>query len=96
MVQDVHSEDSPFTACDTSLGWTWLSYHNIHLLCLPSHTSHILQPLDVRVFKCLKSFFSKGCRQYMVKNPGCVITEDVLASVVGSAIAQSHTPLNIL
>ena len=69
---------------------------NVHLLCLPSHTSHILQPLDVGVFKSLKSFFSKGCCQYMAKNPGCVITEDVLASVVGIAIAQSHTPLNIL
>ena len=70
--------------------------NNVHLLCLPSHTSHILQPLDVGVFKSLKSFFSKGCRQYMAKNPGCVITQDVLASVVGIAIAQSHTPLNIL
>ena len=42
----------------------------IHLLCLPSHTSHILQPLDVGVFKSFKSFFSKACRQYMAKNPG--------------------------
>ena len=70
--------------------------NNIHMLCLPSHTSHILQPLDVGVFKSFKSFFSKACRQYMAKNVGRVITEDILASVVGSAIAQSHTPLNIL
>ena len=27
----------------------------IHLLCLPSHTSHILQLLDVGVFKSFKS-----------------------------------------
>ena len=32
----------------------------------------------------------------MAKNPGSVITEDILASVVGSAFAQSHTPFNIL
>lgn len=70
--------------------------NDIHLLCLPSHTSHILQPLDVGVFKSLKSFFSKACRQYMAQNPGRVITEDVLASIVGIAITQSHTPLNIL
>ena len=68
----------------------------IHLLCLPSHTSHILQPLDVGVFKSFKSFFSKACHQYMAKNPGHVITEDILATVVGEAFAQSHTPLNIL
>ena len=68
----------------------------IHLLCLPSHTSHILQPLDVGVFKSFKSFFSKACHQYMAKNPGHVITEDILATVVSEAFAQSHTPLNIL
>ena len=32
----------------------------------------------------------------MAKNPDCVITEDISASVVGSAIAPTHTPLNIL
>ena len=70
--------------------------NKIHMLCLPSHTSHVLQPLDVGGFKSFKSFFSKVCRQYMAKNPGSIITEDILASVVGSAFAQSHTPLNIL
>ena len=35
--------------------------NGIHLLCLPSHTSHILQPLDVGVFKSFKNFFSKAC-----------------------------------
>ena len=35
--------------------------NEIHLLCLPSHTSHTLQPLDVGVFKSFKSFFSKVC-----------------------------------
>ena len=29
--------------------------NEIHLLCLPSHTSHNLQPLDVGVFKSFKS-----------------------------------------
>lgn len=70
--------------------------NEIHLLCLPSHTSHILQPLDIGVFKSFKTFFSKACRQYLAKNVGRVITEDILASVVGIAITQSHTPLNIL
>ena len=33
--------------------------HNIHLLMLPAHTSHLLQPLDVGVFGPLKSAMSK-------------------------------------
>ena len=69
--------------------------NEIHLLCLPSHTSHVLQPLDVGVFKSFKSFFSKVCTQYMAKNPGRVITEDILSFLVGNALAQSHTPINI-
>ena len=56
----------------------------IHPLCLPSHTSHILQPSDIGVFK---SVFSK----YMAKNPGRIITKDNLATVVGDAFAQPHT-----
>ena len=74
----------------------YVRLNNINLLCLPSHTSHILQPLDVGVFKSFKTSFSRVCRQYMAKNPGRVVTEDILASLVGQAFGQSHTPLNIL
>ena len=31
----------------------------------------------------------------MAKNPGRVITEDILSSLVGSALSQSHTPINV-
>ena len=31
----------------------------VHLLCLPSHTTHVLQPLDVGVFKSLKAIFQR-------------------------------------
>ena len=31
-----------------------------NVLCLPSHTSHLLQPLDVGVLKSLRSFFQQG------------------------------------
>ena len=48
------------------------------------------------VFKSFKTFFSKVCRQYMAKNPGRVVTEDILATLVGDAFTQLHTPLNIL
>ena len=33
--------------------------HDIHLYCLPPHTTNILQPLDVAIFKPLKTYFSK-------------------------------------
>ena len=34
--------------------------NDIILFCLPPHTTHALQPLDVSVFKSLKSHFSKA------------------------------------
>ena len=70
--------------------------NNVCLLCLPAHTSHILQPLDVGVFKSFKSNFNKACGNYMKVNPGRVITNDVLASIVGQAYPVAFTPVNIL
>ena len=70
--------------------------NDIHLLCLPYHTSHILQPLDIGVFKSFKSGYSKACRKYIMENPGRVITSEVIASLVGETWAHSITPMNIL
>ena len=72
---------------------SWLT---LHLLCLLYHTSHILQPLDIGVFKSFKSGYSKACRKYIMENPGRVITSEVIASLVGETWAHSITPMNIL
>ena len=70
--------------------------NDIHLLCLPAHTTHILQPLDVGVFKAFKSHFHAACRRYTREKPGRVVTVEVLASLVGRAWSQSLTPDNIM
>ena len=58
--------------------------NNIHLLCLPSHTTHVLQLLNVGVFKSFKSNFLKACSKYLAAYPGRVITDKV-ASLVAEA-----------
>ena len=70
--------------------------NNVHLLCLPAHTTHILQQLDVGVFKSFKDNFSKACGKYLAKHPGWVVTADIIASLVGEAWPASLTPVNIL
>ena len=55
-----------------------------------------VQPLDVGVFKSFKANFSKVCSSYIAKNPGSVITTDVIASPIGSAWPSLHTPVNIM
>ena len=70
--------------------------NGVYLLCLPSHTTHILQPLDVGIFKSLKASFYKACKRYLATNPGRVITPDVIASLLGEAWPESVTPMNIM
>ena len=69
--------------------------NNIHLLCLPPHTTHVLQLLDVGVFKSFKANFSKACTKYS-KYPGRVVTVDKLASLVAEAWPLSLTTVNVL
>ena len=37
-----------------------LKQNNIHLLTMPPHASHIVQPFDVTVAKSLKSYMNKN------------------------------------
>ena len=68
---------------------------NVHILCLPAHTTHVLQPLGVGGFKSFKIHFSKSCSKYMSQHPGRVVTADKLASLVAEAWPHSFTSVNI-
>lgn len=70
--------------------------NDIHLLCLPAHTTHILQTLDMGVFKSFKSTYNKCCHRYLSDHPGCVITEEVIGSLISEAYVHSHSMLNVL
>ena len=72
------------------------SANNVHILCLPAHTTDVLQPLDVVVFKSFKSQFSKVCNKYMSQYPGRVVTADKLASLVAETWPHSVTSVNIM
>ena len=66
--------------------------NDVHLLCLPSHTTHLL---DVGIFKSLKSHYNKECKKYVTAHPGRVITTEVIASLISKAWSLSFTPVNI-
>ena len=70
--------------------------NDIHFLCLPSHCTHLLQPLDVSVMSSLKMHFGKACKQFLSQNTGRVITEGDLASLVGQAWPVALTPSNLI
>lgn len=43
--------------------------NQIYLMTFPAHTSHLLQPLDVGVYRSLKLNWSKQLNDYMVQHP---------------------------
>ena len=70
--------------------------NEIHILCLPAHTTHMLQPLDVGVFKSFKAFYYKACRKQIAEHLHRVITTEQIARLVEIAWPQALTPLNIM
>ena len=44
--------------------------NNIHLLCLPPHTTHALQPLDVACFRSAKAVWAKVVNAFFEKHAG--------------------------
>ena len=70
--------------------------NGVHILCLPAHSTHLLQPLDLGVFKSFKVSFSKACSHYLSQHPGRVVTNDKIALLVSSAVSSSFTPNNIM
>lgn len=70
--------------------------HDVVMLCLPPHTTHEAQPLDVGVFSSLKSQWTNVCHDYFHKNPGKVITKFNFNLVFSQAWLKALVPSNII
>lgn len=55
---------------------------NIHILKLPPHTTHILQPLDVSVFKSLKVRWDKALCKWQRANPRKRLPKNEFAKLI--------------
>jgi len=69
--------------------------HNIILLCLPPHTTHILQPLDVGVFAPLSTAYKQGVHKRTNKAAGYSIDKCDFLEVLQIAREAAVTPQNI-
>lgn len=68
--------------------------NDIILLCLPSHTTHYLQPLDRSYFKPLKTYFYQACQNWMLANETRRITRLQFGALLCSAWSLAATITN--
>jgi len=65
--------------------------NNIVVFALPSHTSHILQPLDVVPFAVLKSSWNEEMRKFTRKTGGQSLTKPQFFSVFSECFKKAMT-----
>ena len=69
--------------------------NDVILFCLPLHTTLALQPLDVSVFKSLKSHFSKAVHALSFAKKDFVVSKREFACVVKTPFEQAFSISNI-
>lgn len=65
--------------------------NQIYLFTFPAHTSHLLQPLDVGVYKPLKSNWATSLNDYMRENPGDKPNRTTFHSILNPAFIKSFS-----
>ncbi len=71
---------------------TYAREHGIHLITLPPHITHKMQPLDRTYFRSLKSAYNACADNWMVANPGQRITQYQMATLYGKAFGKTASP----
>jgi len=72
------------------------SEHQIVLFALPPNTTHLTQLLDKGIFGPLKIEWRKVCHDYIIENPGKVVTQHCFSELFAKAWIRSMTMRNIL
>ncbi|KAG5281599.1 hypothetical protein AALO_G00074160 [Alosa alosa] len=82
---------------DSDLFLKWLGHFvMIEVVCLPAHTTHVLQPLDVAVYGSLKAAFSRLARNMGLVRGDLVIGKWQFSAVLKYALEEACTPHNII
>ncbi|CAH2010540.1 unnamed protein product [Acanthoscelides obtectus] len=68
--------------------------NDIILLCLPSHTTHWLQPLDRSFFKPLKVYWNEACKKWVQNNPGRKLSRLQFPSLLNTAWCKAASVQN--
>ena len=69
--------------------------HSVTLFCLPSCTSHELQPLDKSVFRSFEHFWDAEVQKFFRTNPDRSLTKDLFGKIFTSVWLKCMTMSNI-
>ncbi|CAH1987808.1 unnamed protein product [Acanthoscelides obtectus] len=69
---------------------------NITLFCLPSNTSHELQPMDKSVFRSFETFWDQEALHFLTTNPGKTLTKIRFGEIFTTVWLKAMTPSNII
>ena len=69
--------------------------NNVHILAIPSKTSHITQPLDRCVFSSLQQHYQELCSAARAIKTGHTLSLSDFPPIVREALLNAATPVNI-
>jgi hypothetical protein len=68
--------------------------NHVSIVCLPPHSSHKMQPLDVGFLFPLKTFYAAAIEDWLHSNPGKVVTNFKVGELFGIAYNRAATMNN--
>lgn len=69
--------------------------HEVTLFCLPSNTTHELQPLDKSVFRSFEHYWDEEVLQFWVRNPERRITRLRFGELLSKVWPKAMSPTNL-
>lgn len=63
----------------------------VHVICLPPHSTHKMQPLDVGFMGPFKTYYAQEIETWLASNPGRVVTPLMVARLFGKAYTRAAT-----
>ncbi|XP_018351929.1 PREDICTED: uncharacterized protein LOC108754243 isoform X2 [Trachymyrmex septentrionalis] len=70
--------------------------NGVHILTLPLHSTHRMQPLDVGLYNPFQKFYNTAIDSWMISHPGKTISIYEIAGFVGTALPSAMTPNSII
>ena len=69
---------------------------NIHIICLPPHTSHMLQPLDRSVFGPFNTAYNTACSEFLSESPYHIVNKGSFLHLFHKAFDNGITRENVV